>query len=394
MTGVRPLVTCIMPTHNRRHFVPRAIEYFLRQDYDRAELLVVDDGTDLVRDLVPLHPQVRYLALPTRLTLGAKRNVACEQAAGEIIVHWDDDDWHSPRRVSTQVDGLLSADVDACGLSRLWFYDPGVRRVWEYRYPENGTPWVAGGTLCYWRALWQGSRFDDVHSGEDSSFVRSLAPARVLALADNRIYVATVHAANTARRAVTQPAFVPSSPEVVESLLGADLAGIAAACRGADTPTSAAAAEMTMRLNLGCCDALLPGYVNVDIVERPGIQAADLRQPWPWEDGSIDHVRAWDIIEHLPDKIFTMNELWRVLRPGGTAEIAVPTTDGTGAFQDPTHVSFWNRRSFLYYEAGNPYRDRFAASYGITARFSIVAERIDLSADGPRLTIQLQAVKP
>jgi hypothetical protein len=149
-----------------------------------------------------------------------------------------------------------------------------------------------------------------------------------------------------------------------------------------------------VKLNLGCCDALLPDHINVDVVPGPNVFVADLRQPWPWPDSSVDHVRAWDIIEHLPDKIFTMNELWRVLKPQATAEIAVPTTDGSGAFQDPTHVSFWNRRSFLYYEAGNPYRERFAHAYGVTAKFRVVHERIDHSVDGPRLTIVLQAVKP
>lgn len=149
-----------------------------------------------------------------------------------------------------------------------------------------------------------------------------------------------------------------------------------------------------MKLNLGCCDALLDGYVNVDVIAFPGVVVADLRQPWPWEDDSVEQVRAWDIVEHLPDKIHTMNELWRVLAPGGTAEIVVPTTDGPGAFQDPTHVSFWNRRSFLYYEAGSAYRERFAHAYGIRARFRTVRERTDPSVDGPRLTIVLQAVKP
>ncbi len=149
-----------------------------------------------------------------------------------------------------------------------------------------------------------------------------------------------------------------------------------------------------MKLNLGCCDAPLAGFVNVDSVPGPDVEVADLREPWPWPDDSVEHVRAWDIVEHLPDKILTMNELWRVLRPGGTAEIAVPTTDGPGAFQDPTHVSFWNRRSFLYYEAGNPYRERFARHYGIQAKFRTVRERTDQTQDGPRLTIVLQAVKP
>lgn len=149
-----------------------------------------------------------------------------------------------------------------------------------------------------------------------------------------------------------------------------------------------------MKLNLGCADALLPGFVNVDCFPGQGVEVADLRCPWPWPDSSVEHVRAWDIIEHLPDKIFTMNQLWRVLMPGGTAEISVPTTDGSGAWQDPTHVSFWNRRSFLYYEAGNPYRERFACSYGIQAKFRTVRERTDSTLDGPRLTIVLQAVKP
>lgn len=148
-----------------------------------------------------------------------------------------------------------------------------------------------------------------------------------------------------------------------------------------------------MRLNLGCSDRLLDGFLNVDISPGLGITVADLRQPWPWPDDSAELVQAYDIIEHLPDKIHTMNELYRVLAPGATAQIIVPTTDGPGAFQDPTHVSFWHRRSFLYFEHGNPYRERFAASYGITARFRVLWERVDVTMDGPKLSIVLEPVK-
>jgi hypothetical protein len=48
-----PLVTCMMPTYNRRSFIPQAIRCFLRQDYSKLELLVVDDGTEPIGDLVP-----------------------------------------------------------------------------------------------------------------------------------------------------------------------------------------------------------------------------------------------------------------------------------------------------------------------------------------------------
>jgi hypothetical protein len=99
------------------------------------------------------------------------------------------------------------------------------------------------------------------------------------------------------------------------------------------------------------------------------------------------------VIEHLPDKILTMNELWRVLKPGAKAGIAVPTTDGPGAWQDPTHVSFWNRRSFLYYEAGSPYQEWSARQYGIKAKFRTVRESLMPTFDGPVLSITLEAVK-
>jgi Glycosyl transferase family 2 len=148
-----------------------------------------------------------------------------------------------------------------------------------------------------------------------------------------------------------------------------------------------------MRLNLGCSDRHVPGHLNVDLSE-PADLIADLSKTWPWEDSSIEGALAHDIIEHLPDKLHTMNELWRVLKNGATVEIAVPTTEGSGAFQDPTHVSFWNRRSFLYYEAGNIYRERFAKAYGIKAAFAVRGEHLEQTMDGPRLTITLTAVKP
>ena len=83
-----PLVTCIMPTSGRRRFVPQAIRSFLRQDYTNTELLIIDDGADSVSDCVPEDPRIRYFRLDGKLTIGAKRNFACEQARGEFIIHW------------------------------------------------------------------------------------------------------------------------------------------------------------------------------------------------------------------------------------------------------------------------------------------------------------------
>ncbi len=110
-----PLVSCLMPTADRRAFVEQSIWYFLRQDYGPRELIVIDDGDEDVARLIPLDERIRYVRLAGRRPLGAKLNLGCEQARGELIAHWDDDDWIGPDRLSRQVAALAGAD--ACGLA-------------------------------------------------------------------------------------------------------------------------------------------------------------------------------------------------------------------------------------------------------------------------------------
>lgn len=147
-----------------------------------------------------------------------------------------------------------------------------------------------------------------------------------------------------------------------------------------------------LKLNLGCSDHHLPGYVNVDVVP-PADVIADLNERWPWDSDSVDEIVAHDIIEHLPNKIFTMNQAYRVLRHGGKFDIKVPTTDGPGAFMDPTHVSFWHRNSFWYYTHGDPHRERFGKAYGVHARFLVDSEQITDVNGIVHLHIMLEAVK-
>lgn len=96
----------------------------------------------------------------------------------------------------------------------------------------------------------------------------------------------------------------------------------------------------------------LPGYTTVDLNVEADI-THDLNNGLPFEDNSVGVLNASHIIEHLRDPVKTMSEIHRVLAHGGWAFIEVPSTDGRGAFQDPTHVSFWNENSFLYYTDQN-----------------------------------------
>jgi SAM-dependent methyltransferase len=89
-------------------------------------------------------------------------------------------------------------------------------------------------------------------------------------------------------------------------------------------------------------------YKTVDITESADFQY-DLNEGIPLPDNSVGVINASHILEHLKDPIKSMSEIHRVLCHGGWAFIEIPSTDGRGAFQDPTHVSFWNENSFLYY---------------------------------------------
>jgi glycosyltransferase involved in cell wall biosynthesis len=190
------MVSCIMPTADRREFVPQAIRNFLAQDYEPRELIVLDDGRDSVADLIPSHDSIRYLRLDRKSTIGAKRNIACERARGEVIAHWDDDDWMAPTWLSSQVKALRSQGADICGLDKVFFYAPDARRAWQYVY-DGRTPWVCGGTLCYLREFWRGAPFADIDVGEDNAFVWSVRSKRIATNPDQHLYVARVHARNT-----------------------------------------------------------------------------------------------------------------------------------------------------------------------------------------------------
>jgi len=107
-------------------------------------------------------------------------------------------------------------------------------------------------------------------------------------------------------------------------------------------------------LKLDLCGGHNPpkGYTSIDILNANMVHDLN-KTPWPIADNSVGIVRAFDALEHIKDPIKTMKEIHRILVPGGMLFSHTPSTDGRGAFQDPTHVSFWNSNSFWYYTKKN-----------------------------------------
>lgn len=85
-----------------------------------------------------------------------------------------------------------------------------------------------------------------------------------------------------------------------------------------------------MRLNLGCGDKILPGYVNVDLVDeragrKPDVQC-DIRNLRVFQDNSADEILSVHVIEHFYkwESLPVLKEWVRVLKPGGVMVIETP----------------------------------------------------------------------
>lgn len=199
-----PYVSCIMPTANRAKFIPLAIEYFLNQDYRNAELIIVDDGQEPIRHLIPEHHRIRYYYRDAVSTIGMKRNYACELARGEIIMHWDDDDWYAGDWISRQLSALESSGADICGLDDITFFSPLVKKFWRYADKENKRPWLSGATFVYRKSFWQKYPFKDIQIGEDYDYIWN-SGAKIFAHDYSDGFIATLHAHNTTLKPFEDP---------------------------------------------------------------------------------------------------------------------------------------------------------------------------------------------
>jgi len=148
-----------------------------------------------------------------------------------------------------------------------------------------------------------------------------------------------------------------------------------------------------LHLNLGSGLKPIDGYVNIDNRKEvnPDL-ACDVIDGLPYADNSVDSVRAYDFLEHIPigKTIDVIDEIWRVLKPGGIFASLTPDAEfGQGAFQDPTHQSFWVENSWLYFSEPNS-----RALYGTKAHFKInTIERLDTGNRIYHLHVIAEAIK-
>ena len=173
----------------------RAIQCFLNQTYRDRELVVVYQSDDeATRQLLAelREPSVCPVEVPAvpRLKLGSLRNIARQAGNGKYVAQWDDDDWHSPTRLTEQMAAIRETGTRGCLLARVTLYDGPSKRA----YVSNKRPWEQ--SMVVERAILP--PYPDVAKREDTPVVDELIRQGQQILLDRpELYIYTYHGKNT-----------------------------------------------------------------------------------------------------------------------------------------------------------------------------------------------------
>ncbi|MCS6951990.1 MAG: methyltransferase domain-containing protein [Bryobacterales bacterium] len=130
-------------------------------------------------------------------------------------------------------------------------------------------------------------------------------------------------------------------------------------------------------LDVGCGIKKYPGAIGIDRNPRSAADVlCDLDGPaYPFAAESFDRIRAIHVIEHVADVMRTMEEFWRLLKPGGRLLVVTPHYTDFSSFCDPTHRWHLNSFSFRYFG-----EDHGGFGYYTQVKFREISVRVRLLA--------------
>lgn len=111
-------------------------------------------------------------------------------------------------------------------------------------------------------------------------------------------------------------------------------------------------------LEIGCGEQKLANAFGIDLQAHEGVDlVTDLNQGIPLEDERFDAITSNQVLEHIDNLNYLMEESFRVLRPGGIFVATVPYFRSSWAVIDPTHVRFFSLVTMDYYVEGKLQHD-------------------------------------
>lgn len=163
-------VTVLCTTYNRRKYIPAMLACFLSQTFTDSELLVIDDGSDRVEDLIPTNPRIRYVHVE-RLegvanTIAHKVNMLKDLSCGEFIIKFDDDDWSAPGRIAHSLFVLKQSKRAVLSYENVLVWDVNTHKA--YRFSPTGTGWTYGAGMM-WKRDYASRHTLPLHTNDDLS---------------------------------------------------------------------------------------------------------------------------------------------------------------------------------------------------------------------------------
>jgi glycosyltransferase involved in cell wall biosynthesis len=194
----RPFVSVITPTYNRREFLPMLIHLYQSQTYPKElrELVILDDSPTTNEDLIPKNDKsIQYYYQSEKMTLGEKRNKLNELAKGDVIVCFDDDDYHFPERITQSILKLNSTKSLIAGCSTLSIYYTDINET--YKYGPFGNNHGTNGTFAYRREYIATNKHDPtLNAQEEPSFTNNFTN-KMAQLETTRTIICISHTTNT-----------------------------------------------------------------------------------------------------------------------------------------------------------------------------------------------------
>ena len=359
-------ISVITPLHEKGNpFIEEAMQSLKAQTYQDFEWIVLQNNGGHAPEAVRKYEKTVLSDYFDKPNIGALKAEACDRAFGDIIVELDADDKIAPHTLETIANSLRNGKVffysDALELNEdgsPYLYSPhygwkkgsffGDGREIEYNisFPVNPSSlrqifWSPNHVRAWTKRAYRsiGGHDRGLEVGDDHDLIMRFYikyGEEGFVYHPEPLYTYRVHKNNTFQERVDKIAAQSwnNYHRHMHHIL-------VKWCRDNDLHKLDLGGRLNPTDGMTVVDKHQPCQLQLDL---------SLEQDWNiLEDNSVGYIRAYDFIEHIPDPAVFMQRCYEKLAPGGWMRIAVPSTDGRGAFQDPTHVSFWNLNSFWYY---------------------------------------------
>lgn len=359
------LVSIFTPSHDTK-YLNEAFNSVINQSYQNWEWIIFLNG-DLSWSPPREDKRVKIFKENRKMGVGEAKKIACSFCSGEYLLELDHDDILVSNCLEKIVDvfdnnphiGFVysnTAQIDSLGNREGSMFNPAMGWTYSEQYVDGNSFLRANSFVQYpstvsyiWFAPNHVRSFrKDIYEQiggynenfdilDDQDIMCRFYQATDFYGIEDCLYLQRMHDGNTQRDTVLNERIQSETRVLYDQHIEAN--ALAWSKR-----------NNLLSLDLGSAHNKPEGYIGIDIKGAPGVDVVcDLSGGIPFEDNSVGVLRVFDFLEHFQDKVFIFNEMYRVLAHGGIILSETPSTDGRGAFQDPTHIAFYNENSFWYF---------------------------------------------